>query len=95
MNYHLDDQTSNLIMGINMARIEDPSKTILLVDESELTINDGYFVPQGHENHIRDLQLKHTGGGNVSFCSGHAGYIQKKTLLGIMDADSDYFLPCR
>ena len=79
-------------VGFNINRIKNPSRTILLVDESEMTLNDGLFLPTGHENQISgdDLRywLKHNGGANLAFCDGHVGWIQGKefkSLLGRND----------
>jgi prepilin-type N-terminal cleavage/methylation domain-containing protein/prepilin-type processing-associated H-X9-DG protein len=81
--------------GIQLGRITYPGHTILLVDESELTLNDGRFVPDGVENDIPDLLLKHTGGGNLLLCDGHVSWMEKKRLLNLMDAGSDWFIPER
>lgn len=98
MNYFLEDPPGGQqpdIKGLKLSQIRFDSRTILLVDESELTLNDGLFLPTGHENDIQDLHLKHTGGGNISFCDGHVSWIEKKRLLDIMNANSEYWLPDR
>jgi prepilin-type N-terminal cleavage/methylation domain-containing protein/prepilin-type processing-associated H-X9-DG protein len=98
MNYYLEDPPGGQaadIKGLQLSRIKHDVDTILLVDESELTLNDGLFLPTGHENDIPDLLLKHSGGGNVGFCDGHVKWIDKKRLLKMMNADSDNFRPDR
>jgi prepilin-type N-terminal cleavage/methylation domain-containing protein/prepilin-type processing-associated H-X9-DG protein len=92
INSNLDGTTE---YGLNQAKIKQEARCILMVDESENTINDGWFVPTGHENDIRDLKLKHTGGGNLAFCDGHVSWMEESRLLRLMDANSDYFLPER
>ncbi len=96
MNYFLEDppggQTAD-IKGLKLSQIRSEASKILLVDESEMTLNDGLFLPTGHENDIPDLHLKHTGGGNIAFCDGHVSWIEKKRLLSIMNANSDYWRP--
>jgi len=82
-------------IGMQVAKIKRPPHTILLVDESELTLNDGRFVATGHENDIPDLLLKHSGGGNLLFCDGHVKWIEKKRLLRLMSSGSEYFDPDR
>ncbi len=82
-------------VGYKIERIKRPGETILLVDESELTLNDGRFVPSGAENDIPDLLLKHSGGGNLLFCDGHVRWIEKKKLLQLMNRDSEAFSPDR
>ena len=96
MNYFLEDPPGGQnkdIKGLKLSQIKRDAKTILLVDESEKTLNDGLFLPTGHENDIPDLHLKHTGGGNISFCDGHVSWIEKGKLLKIMNANSDYWRP--
>jgi len=78
-----------------LSQIRHDANTILLVDESEQTLNDGLFLPTGHENDVPDLHLKHAGGGNMAFCDGHVEWIEGKRLLKIMNANSEYWLPDR
>jgi prepilin-type N-terminal cleavage/methylation domain-containing protein/prepilin-type processing-associated H-X9-DG protein len=80
-------------VGIQLSRIKRPPETILLVDESELTLNDGRFVPTGSENDIPDLHLKHANGGDLLFCDGHVEWIDKKKLKSLMNRTQDYFDP--
>lgn len=94
MNSFLDIYTPDgARVGIQLSRIKRPPHTVLLVDESELTLNDGRFVPTGAENDVPDLLLKHSGGGNILFCDGHVKWIEKKRLLQIMNKNSDSFSP--
>jgi len=97
MNYHLDDQ-STVLMGVRVSQIRNPAKKILLVDESEMTLNDGSFIPTGHENDIADLDgwLRHAGGTNLLFCDGHIDWIEATKLLQIMNRDDpEWFDPYR
>jgi len=91
--------TNNL--GTRITQIKNTSRTVLLVDESEMTLNDGLFLPQGHENDVRDEAslrswLKHNGGANIAFCDGHIGWVERKLFLKILDAnDPRWFDPTR
>ncbi len=96
MNYFLQNPPGQTISSyMKLSQIKKDSQTVLLVDESELTLNDGLFLPTGHELAIPDLLLKHTGGGNISFCDGHVQWIEKKRLRDIMSANSEYWDPLR
>lgn len=98
MNYWLEDPPGGQqkdIKGLKLSQIRSDSRTILLVDESEQTLNDGLFLPTGHENDVPNLHLKHAGGGNISFCDGHVAWIEGGKLLKIMTADSEYWRPDR
>lgn len=102
MNWLLD-QTRNGVfdppspdrIGMQVSRIRRPPSTILLVDETELTLNDGRFVATGSENDVPDLMLKHSGGGNLLFCDAHAQWMEKKKLMDYMNEASEYFDPFR
>ncbi len=80
-------------IGMQVSRIKRTSETILLVDESELTLNDGRFVATGHENDVTDMHLKHSGGGNLLYCDGHVRWMNGEKLLDLMGAASDHFDP--
>jgi prepilin-type N-terminal cleavage/methylation domain-containing protein/prepilin-type processing-associated H-X9-DG protein len=80
-------------IGMQVSRIKRSAQTILLVDESELTLNDGRFVATGVENGIPDLMLKHAGGGNLLFCDAHVRWIEGGRLLDLMGNASEYFDP--
>jgi len=96
MNGYLEvSADGGAVTGIKLSKIRNQSTTVLLVDESELTLNDGYFDPAGDENKSPELHLKHSDGGNIAFCDGHVAWIEKKRFLKIMDEKSDWFLPSR
>ena len=99
MNSHLDlpGYPNDARIGIQLSRIRIPSRTILLIDESDQTLNDGRFVPTGAENDValQDWLLKHGSGANLLFCDGSVRRIEKKRFLGIMDANSEWFDPLR
>jgi len=82
-------------IGMQASKIRRPPSTIFLVDESELTLNDGRFVATGAENDVANLQLKHTGGGNLLFCDAHCEWMEKNKLLKYMNEASEYFDPMR
>ena len=81
--------------GIRISRIRNSSKTVLLVDESDSTLNDGYFDPAGAERESPELHLKHSDGVNMVFCDGHVEWIQKKKFSQMMAPESDWFSPLR
>jgi prepilin-type N-terminal cleavage/methylation domain-containing protein/prepilin-type processing-associated H-X9-DG protein len=94
MNYYLQNPPGSAIEScMKLSQIRHDATTILLVDESEQTLNDGLFLPTGHENAVPDLHLKHAGGGNLAFCDGHITWINGDRLKKIMTADSDYWRP--
>jgi prepilin-type processing-associated H-X9-DG protein len=101
MNSHLDDPkmwiSDDNRSGYQVSRIRIPSQTILLVDESDQTINDGRFVPDGVENNVSASEwlLKHTGGANLLFCDGSVKWIEKTRFRTLMDRNSDWFDPER
>jgi len=97
MNFYLDDPPSHSAdrVGMKISRIRRPSETIMLVDESELTLNDGTFWHQGVELTVPDLFLKHCGGGNLAFCDGHVEWIESARLRKLMSRDSLAFYPDR
>ncbi len=98
MNEYLDETEGPEMMGLTLSQIRKASMKVLFVDEPESTINDGWFVPQGHENDVRDLKmwLKHAGGANIAFCDGHVGWVEEKQFLAIMDRnDPEWFDPRR
>ena len=85
----------NAITGVKITKLKGPSRTILFVDESDSTLNDGYFDPTGQENKSPELHLKHRDGGNVAFCDGHVGWVEKEKFLKVMDAKGPWFSPSR
>jgi len=96
MNYHLEDPpggTEPEIIAMKLSSIKNPAEIILLVEETELTINDGCFIVTGHENDVEDLGLRHSDGGHLLFCDGRVGWIHKVELLDLMNADSTHFVP--
>ena len=97
MNFYLDVPASHDLyrIGITLSRIRHPAETIMLVDESELTLNDGTFWHQGVELDVPRLLLKHSGGGNLAFCDGHVRWIEKDKLMRLMNRDADAFYPLR
>lgn len=89
LNVPAGSGTNNV--GYNISRIKNSSRCILLVDESELTLNDGLFLPGGHENGVSgpDLRdwLKHSGGANLCFCDGHVGWIEGKKFKPMLGSN--------
>ncbi len=93
MNGGLDVYLSGDVrIGIQIGRIKNPSRTILLLDESELKLNDGRFVPPGEATY---LEIKHSGGGNLLFCDGSARWMKRETFMKIMQTDSGFWDPLR
>jgi prepilin-type processing-associated H-X9-DG protein len=83
----------NALTGIKITKLKNPSRTVLFVDESDSTLNDGYFDPTGEENKSPELHLKHRNGGNVAFCDGHVEWIEKEKFLKVMDPKGLWFSP--
>lgn len=98
MNAYLDGRSlsdASLVwagnpIGIQVGRIRRPSGTILLLDESELKLNDGRFVPPGEATY---LMVKHCGGGNLLFCDGSAKWIVRKTFMNMMESQTEFWHP--
>jgi len=83
-------------IGMEISRIKSQSQKVLFVDEPESTINDGLFVPTGHENDVTDLSkwLKHSGGANIAYCDGHIGWIEEKTFFDMISREEPrYWFP--
>jgi prepilin-type processing-associated H-X9-DG protein len=96
MNGHLDSaREDGAVIGMRLTEIYGDAKTILLVDESDLTVNDGRFNPEGDESKSPKLHLKHRDGGNVGFCDGHVAWIEEQRFLEIMKPESGWFSPGR
>jgi len=93
MNGGLDENVAgNVRVGIQVGRIRNPSKTILLLDESELKLNDGRFVPPGEAPY---LEIKHSGGANLLFCDASVRWIRKETFEKMMQKDAGCWDPLR
>jgi prepilin-type N-terminal cleavage/methylation domain-containing protein/prepilin-type processing-associated H-X9-DG protein len=106
MNALLDDITDVAgrnpqvpsMLGIKISEIRSDARKVLLVDEPETTINDGWFVPNGHENQVSNMSawLKHADGANIAFCDGHIRFMHGEELKPIMSrTDDQYFHPLR
>ncbi len=97
MNYYLEDPPGGMlpdIKGLKLSQIKTPAKTILLVEETELTLNDGIFIPTGFETYFqKEYPCKHGGGMHLLLCDGHVERIDKLGLLKLIKADADYFRP--
>jgi prepilin-type N-terminal cleavage/methylation domain-containing protein/prepilin-type processing-associated H-X9-DG protein len=79
MNCRLEENQSGSFIGegIQLGQIRSPSRTILLVDESGWSCNDGHFMPESNFDVGTEI---HTGGGNLTFCDFHAAWISKEEL---------------
>jgi len=92
MNYYLEYAYD--VLGLKLTAIKNPAETILLLEETELTLNDGCFVPSGFENYFsKEYPCKHAEGTHVLLCDGHVERIDKVRLLKLIKADSEYFRP--
>ncbi len=93
MNYGMDQDGSGMI-GIKLSQIKNAAKKVLLVDESDETVNDGMFIPTGHEGGFRIPSLRHARGTHLLFCDGHVAWIDGEQLLQIMNRnDPESFDP--
>jgi len=97
MNFYLDVPPSHSAdrVGVKLSRIKRASGTIMLVDESDLTVNDGTFWHEGVEATVTELHLKHAGGGNLAFCDGHVAWIRGDRFREMMSKNSNDFYPDR
>jgi prepilin-type N-terminal cleavage/methylation domain-containing protein/prepilin-type processing-associated H-X9-DG protein len=77
-------------VGIQIVRINKSSRKILLLDESELKLNDGRFVPPGEATY---LMIKHADGGNVLFCDGSVRWIGRESFMKMLETDSGSWDP--
>ncbi len=79
MNCRIEEDRNGAFMGegVMLTLIKNPSKTILLVDESGYSLNDGHFMPESNFDVGTEI---HTGGGNLSFCDGRAAWMSRKEL---------------
>ncbi len=98
MNHQLDLGVSNQpgMLGAKISQIRSQSQKVLFVDEPESTINDGLFVPQGHENDVTNFSqwLKHSSGANVAYCDAHIGWIEEKRFFNMISReDPRYWNP--
>jgi prepilin-type N-terminal cleavage/methylation domain len=63
-----------------LAVVESPSRTPLIIDESE-TLNDGYFSPPDENGYTTDRPtLKHSEGANFAFADGHSKWHRPEQL---------------
>lgn len=92
MNGGLDVALGGQRVGIQVGRIRTPSRKILLLDESELKLNDGRFVPPGEAPY---LEIKHSDGGNLLFCDGSVRWIDKDQFMNMMESDATCWDPLR
>ncbi|MDB5330407.1 MAG: hypothetical protein JWP03_1558, partial [Phycisphaerales bacterium] len=77
-----NNSTKNFKIGL----VRKPSQKIMLIDESEKTVNDGLWVPEAYDydqladrhHHHHDDQLQNDGSlGNVGFFDGHAQQVTR------------------
>jgi len=76
MNMYLDALPPQAVFLRNLPQ---PERIFMLVEETEFTINDGCFIPQGHENETAQTEV-HLGGGNHLFCDGHVQWLSREAL---------------
>ncbi len=96
MNYYVEFPPGGVsadIIGIKLSEVKNRARTILLLEESELTVNDGSFNPTSFEKDAAVLGLKHSEGGHLLLCDGHVAWMEKARLRKLIDADSEYFRP--
>jgi len=63
--------------GVSLTQIKNSSRTVMLVDETGWSCNDGHFMPQSNFDAGTGI---HTGGGNLTFCDFHASWMRKAQL---------------
>jgi prepilin-type N-terminal cleavage/methylation domain-containing protein len=63
--------------GVRLTQIRNPSRTIMLVDETGHSCNDGHFMPQSDFDVMTE---DHTGGGNLAFCDGRGAWLPRAEL---------------
>ena len=81
LNCRLEETQSGSLLpgpeGVRLTQIRNPSETIMLVDESGLSLNDGHFMPESNFDVGTEI---HTNGGNLAFCDGRAAWMSKEEL---------------
>lgn len=97
-SYEMYRSTSDrrLIPNLKNTQIHDPADVILMIDESEDTVEDGCWAPQHavdpgsgrnmlslrHDRRSEDpTNPKSTGRGNVCFCDGHGELIDRANAM--------------
>jgi prepilin-type processing-associated H-X9-DG protein len=80
MNFWLDGHQENpFLFGTLLADIPSPQATFLIVEENELTLNDGSFLPRSFESGTDQSEV-HGGGANHVFCDGHVQWMSREAL---------------
>ncbi len=79
LSYSMSDQFGTANGPINESDIQEPTETILLMEESDLSalskgLNDGYFVAD-ISSHDYNTD-RHNSGGNFAFPDGHAKWMR-------------------
>jgi len=79
MNSKLEEDPAGSYIGegVRLEMIKNPSRTILLVNESGYSLNDGHFMAESNFDVGTEI---HTGGGNLAFCDFHAAWIAREAL---------------
>jgi len=69
--------------GFRISRCPRPATKILLIDESPDSVNDGYYLPGGHESHAGAMYSSHNGRMNFTFLDGHVEALDHDTCMAI------------
>lgn len=83
---------------MKLVNVRNPSQKILYIEESELSINDGYWVPFS-DSSIDQLSDRHdirkpvfdlSSRGNVAYCDGHGDFVTRKEATDYRHFDPAY-----
>ncbi|HZL36409.1 MAG TPA: type II secretion system protein [Tepidisphaeraceae bacterium] len=101
-SYSMNDQMDR----IGLAQVHSPARKLLLLEEDQATIDDGYCTPEPSEinllairhdpnrrnpdNSGNGLSLNGNARGNANFCDGHAEFADRNTIHAQKTWDPSY-----
>jgi prepilin-type processing-associated H-X9-DG protein len=89
MSSELDGSPIPAQGGTILADVAFPETVVLLLEESEFTVNDGSFIRQSREHDIPQSEV-HKGGANHLFCDGHVQWLSREQLETKMESGEGF-----